>query len=327
MGASSMRRSVFGLVCIAGLAAGCSARDTNGTIVASGYVEATEVRLATKIGGTLITLGVKEGDHVTRGQKLAQIDPTDLQLALNTARAERGQAAADLALRQAGFRREEIAEAKNSLAQLQTELEGAERELARFQGLLDSGAGVAKTRDDARTRRDALAAGVRAATDRLRKLESGFRGEEIAAAQARLAAADARIAQLEQQIKDTTLVSPAAGVITEKLVEQGELLPAGTPVLVITDLQDCWLTVYVSEPDLGVIRLGQEIQVVTDDGQSRTGRVTFIASQAEFTPKNVQTRDERAKLVYKLKIGLPNQDGLFKTGMPAEARIGGRTRG
>ncbi len=89
----------------------------------------------------------------------------------------------------------------------------------------------------------------------------------------------------------------------------------------ITDLDDAWLTVYVGEPDLGRIRLGQEAEVVTDDGQTRKGKVTFIASKAEFTPKNVQTRDERVKLVYKVKIGLENKDGLFKPGMPAEARL------
>jgi len=90
---------------------------------------------------------------------------------------------------------------------------------------------------------------------------------------------------------------------------------------VITDLADAWLTVYVGEPDLGRIRIGQEADVVTDDGQSRKGRITFVAAQAEFTPKNVQTRDERVKLVYKVKVGLDNQDGLFKPGMPAEARF------
>jgi HlyD family secretion protein len=91
--------------------------------------------------------------------------------------------------------------------------------------------------------------------------------------------------------------------------------------VVITDLAEPWLTVYVPELDLGRLRIGQEAQVRTDDGQARRGRVTFIASKAEFTPKNVQTRDERVKLVYKLKIGLENQDGLFKPGMPAEARL------
>ena len=114
--------------------------------------------------------------------------------------------------------------------------------------------------------------------------------------------------------------------MTEKLAEQGELLARGTGLVVVTDLANAWLNVYVSETDLGRIRLDQQASVVTDDGQTRGGRVTFVAAQAEFTPKNVQTRDERVKLVYKVKVALENKDGLFKPGMPAEAHLRARQR-
>jgi HlyD family secretion protein len=96
---------------------------------------------------------------------------------------------------------------------------------------------------------------------------------------------------------------------------------AGAPLLVLTNLKEPWLTVYVGALDLPKLRLGQQADVTTDDGQPRKGTISYIASQAEFTPKNVQTRDERVKLVYKVKIGLENEDGLFKPGMPAEARL------
>jgi HlyD family secretion protein len=109
--------------------------------------------------------------------------------------------------------------------------------------------------------------------------------------------------------------------VTEKIAEQGELLQPGAGLCVVTNLSDAWLTVYVTGPDLGRIRLGQEAEVRTDDGQTRQGKVRYIASEAEFTPKNVQTRDERVKLVYRIKIGLDNADGMFKPGMPAEARL------
>jgi HlyD family secretion protein len=187
--------------------------------------------------------------------------------------------------------------------------------------LLASGSGTDKSRDDARTRRDVAAAGLQAARERLRKLRAGSRPEEIEAAAARVAAADARIAQLRQQIADAVVASPVDGVVTEKLVEKGELVTPGAGLAVVTELARPWLTVYLPEPDLGRIRLGQEAEVLTDSGQTRTGRVTFVSPQAEFTPKNVQTPDERAKLVYKVKIGLENPDGLFKPGMPAEARL------
>ena len=123
------------------------------------------------------------------------------------------------------------------------------------------------------------------------------------------------------QVEDATVLAPRAGLVTSRLVEPGEILAPGAVLVVVTDLADAWLTAYLGERDLGRIRLGQEAQVVTDDGQSRTGKVTFIASQAEFTPKNVQTAEEREKLVYRVKIALPNGDGLFKPGMPATARL------
>jgi HlyD family secretion protein len=171
------------------------------------------------------------------------------------------------------------------------------------------------------------AASLDATRERLRRLEAGSRREEIDAARARLQAADARIAQLEQQLKDSVITSPVSGVVTEKLTEAGELAARGTGLVIVTDLADAWLNVYVGEPDLGRIRLGQEAEVRTDDGQARKGRVSFVASRAEFTPKNVQTRDERVKLVYRIKVALENADGLFKPGMPAEAHLqpaGGR---
>ena len=161
--------------------------DTDDTrIFAAGHVEATQVRLATKIGGTLEWFPLEEGDHVAAGQEIARIETVDLELMLATARAERDLAAADLSLRQAGFRREEIAAARAQAAALQTELVAAERELARFQGLLDSGSGTGKARDDALTRRDRTLQELRAAEEQLRKLEAGFRSEEIAAARARV---------------------------------------------------------------------------------------------------------------------------------------------
>jgi membrane fusion protein YbhG len=109
--------------------------------------------------------------------------------------------------------------------------------------------------------------------------------------------------------------------VTRRLAEKGELAARGTGIVVVTDLADAWLNAYVTEPDLGRLRVGQEAQVVTDDAQTRKGRVSFVASEAEFTPKNVQTRDERVKLVYRIKVALDNADGLFKPGMPATARL------
>jgi HlyD family secretion protein len=290
-------------------------------IAASGHVEATEVRLSAKGAGQVAALAVQEGDRVTAGQEVARIDTTDLRLALDVAKAERAQADAERRLRVAGARKEDIAEADAQQDRAQAELRGSQEDLVRMEKLLASGSGVDKARDDARTRRDMAAANLEAARERLRKLRAGSRPQEIDAAAARVAGADARIAQLQQQIADAVITSPIAGVVTGRLVEAGELVTRGTAVVVVTELARPWLTVYLSEPDLGRIRLGQEAEVSTDGGQRRTGRVTYVSPQAEFTPKNVQTPDERAKLVYKVKLGLENADGLFKPGMPAQARL------
>jgi HlyD family secretion protein len=307
---------------VAALAAGaCRESDEPGLIVASGHVEATEVLVSTKAAGTIERLAVDEGSVVATAQEIARIDATDTRLALATARAERAQAEAELRLRRAGSRVEDVREAEAQVVRAEADLAGAAKDLDRMEGLLAAGSGTTKSRDDARTRRDVAAAGLDAARERLQRLQAGFRQEEKDAAAARLQATDARIAQLDQQLKDAVIASPVAGVVTQKLAEQGELAARGAGLVVVTDLASAWLNVYVAEPDLARIRLGQEAEVVTDDAQTRRGRVSFVSSRAEFTPKNVQTRDERVKLVYKVKIALDNADGLFKPGMPAEARL------
>jgi HlyD family secretion protein len=302
--------------------AACNRQGDTSQIVASGHVEATDVRISAKVPGRLQAVPVREGDVVAAGQELARVDTTDLNLALRQARAERELAGAELKLRLAGTRKEDIGELEAQLQGVQADLEGAQKDLDRMQGLLDSGSGTTKSRDDARTKRDSLLAKLQSMRQALARLHAGFRPEEIEAARARVAGVDAKIAQLEQQIADATVVAPIAAMVTEKVAEPGELVQAGAPLVVLTNLKEPWLTVYVGALDLPKLRLGQPADVTTDDGQSRKGTITYIASQAEFTPKNVQTRDERIKLVYKLKLGLPNDDGLFKPGMPASARFG-----
>lgn len=313
------------LLCLAGTAlaslAGCHRETDTSQIVASGHVEATDVRISAKVPGRLQSLAVKEGDAVAAGQELARTETTDLKLALQQARAEREQASAELRLRLAGARKEDIAELEAQVRGVLADFEGAQKDLDRMQGLFDSGSGTTKGRDDARTRRDSLAAKLQSMRQALARLRAGFREEEIEGARARVSAVEAKMAQLEQQIKDATVSAPLAATVTEKVAEAGELVQAGAPLVVLTNLKEPWLTVYVGALDLPKLRLGQPADVTTDDGQARKGTITYIASQAEFTPKNVQTRDERIKLVYKVKLGLPNEDGLFKPGMPAQARF------
>ncbi len=316
-----MKRSLVFVPLVALVAGGCGPAENDGLIVASGHVEATEVLVSAKVAGTLERLLVDEGSVVKIGQELARIDATDTRLALGAANAEIDLARAELRLRLSGARIEDVREAEALLARSEADLEGAQKDLDRMEGLLSAGSGTTKARDDARTRRDIAEASLDAARERVRRLKAGSRPEEIDAARARVAAAEARVAQLGQQLEDAVITSPVEGVVTEKLSETGELLARGTGIVVVTDLDNAWVNAYIIEPDLSRLRLGQAAEVLTDDGQTRGGRLSFVASRAEFTPKNVQTRDERVKLVYRIKVSVENADGLFKPGMPATARL------
>lgn len=297
------------------------AREAHRELLSSGHIEATEVRIASKVPGRVRAITAQEGDRIDAGAMLAEVDTTDLHLALETALADRAQAEAELRLRRAGARREDIAEARAMLAQATADLDNAAKDLTRVETLMSAGSATEKQRDDATTRRD-LARGRRdAAADRLERLQNGSRAEEIEAAEARVSAGTARAAQIRQQISDARVVSPTSGRVTERLAEPGEVVGIGTPLLMVTDLGAPWLTIYVGEPDLPRIHLGQSVDVIADGGQKRAGKISFIASEAEFTPRNVQTRDERVKLVFKVKVALENTDELWKPGMPAEARL------
>ena len=314
-----MKRTLI-LLTLAGLGAiACNPQARSTDIVAAGHVEATDVHISAKVGGRLIDAPLKEGDLVKAGALLARLDTTDVEILIRQATADHAQAEADLRLRLAGARKEDIAEMEAQIRATEADIAGARVDLERMQGLLDRSSGTTKARDDARTRLNVLEARLAAQRQTLARLNSGSRPEEIDAARARVASIDARIAALTQQKNDATLISPTDGVLTSRVAEPGEQLQVGSPICVITQLSEAWLTVYVTDVDLARIRIGQEATVKTDGGQTRKGRLTYIASKAEFTPKNVQTRDERIKLVYRVKVGLDNADGFFKPGMPAEA--------
>jgi HlyD family secretion protein len=302
----------------------------------SGHVEATEIRLAPEVGGRIVLLNVKEGDRVEAGQLLLRLDPRDAELALERARAEREAAEAQLRLLQAGSRREDVAQAqaqaqatRDDVQAVRAELQAAEADLQRFEALLQANAGSRKQRDDALARRDvarervqATESRVRAAEENVSRLRAGARPQEIDAARARVAVAAAQVASVEEAIKDSALASPSRGTVTQKLAEVGEVVAPGTPVLVIVDLDHAWADVFVPEPVIPRLRIGQPASLFTDAGGSGLpGTVTFISPKAEFTPRNVQTAEERSKLVYRVRVTVDNSGGVLKEGMPVEAEI------
>ena len=302
--------------------AGCASRSKN-EIHASGQIEITEVRVASKVGGTVAAEPFEEGDHVARAQLLAVIDTVDLDLQRRSALGDRDQARASLALLEAGARIEDVRAADAEVARRAADLTGAERDLERMQSLLDSGSVSEKSRDDARVRRDMARASHDAAREALARLRRGSRPEELAAARAALARSQARLDAVDQQIRDCRITAPLDGTVTARLVERGELVTPGAGIAVVGDLARPWLTVFVDATDLPRIRIGDRVRVTTDapHDAAHAGRVSYVASTAEFTPRNVQTRDERAKLVYRVKVLLPNPGGALKPGMPADAVI------
>jgi HlyD family secretion protein len=334
-GAASTCRAGAAVLCAA-LAGACEQAADPNLVRASGYVEATEVRVASEVPGRLLALRVAEGDRVQAGDLIAQLDTTDAQLAIRRAEADREQAVAQLALLRAGARPEEIRQAEAQVQAAEAEIRvgdvevaAASRDLERFEALLRSNSGSRKQRDDAAARVDAAKARVEAAQEALRgarqvvaRLRAGARPQEIAAARARVAAVEAQMAALQESVSDAAVTAPAAGIVTEKLANTGELLAARAPIVVITDLDRAWANVYVDEPIVPRLRIGQPARLRTDaGGDSVPGTITFVSPRAEFTPRNVQTAEERSKLVYRIKVTVDNRTGLLKQGMPVEAEI------
>jgi HlyD family secretion protein len=302
----------------------------------SGNVEATEVHTAAEVGGRLVELRVDEGDRIEAGAVIARLDTEDTMLQIARTRADRATAVAQLRLLEAGSRAEDIRQGRAQVdaagadtAAIDAEIKAAQLDLDRFQALLTANAGSVKQRDDAQARLDAAIARQRAAQDRVRsaretlaRLEAGSRPEEIQTARARVTVSDAQIAVLEKSVRDASVISPISGIVTQKLVDAGEIIARGTPLVVITDLDHAWANLFVPEPMVPRVALGQAATVLTDaGGQGIEGKVTFISPRAEFTPRNVQTSEERSKLVYRIKVTVDNSAGVLKLGMPVDAEL------
>ena len=329
-----MRRQILAAAALLSLA-GCRQPEPSNMLRVSGQVEATEVQVASEVGGRIVELRVSEGDRVRQGDLVARLDARNTELQINRVRADRAAAVAQLRLLQAGSRAEDIRQAEAQVAAVETdvqaeqaELKAAQADLDRFEALLQANAGSQKQRDDARARVDVAAERVRGAQERVRaareavfRLRAGARPEEIETARARVAAADAQLAILQKATADAVVAAPVAGVVTMKLVDSGELVAPGMPLVVVTDLDHAWANLFVPEPMIPRVKLGQAAMVLTDAGQSLPGTVSFLSPKAEFTPRNVQTADERSKLVYRIKVTVDNSAGILKQGMPVDAEL------
>jgi HlyD family secretion protein len=327
------RAEIF-LLCI--IAAACAQPPPADRVRVSGQIEATDVQVAAQVGGRLLERRVAEGDRVKPGDIVARLDTADAELALARVTSERDAIDAQLRLLLAGARAEDIRQADDQIASGEAEVRGVDVEIAaaqadvdRFEGLLASNSGSRKQRDDAVTRRDVAKERAQGARDRVRaaretaaRLRAGSRREDVEAARARLAAATAQIAAWQKAIADATVIAPSAGLVTETLADVGELLSPRAPIVIVSDLDHVWANVYVGEPIVPRLRVGQAVTVFTDaGGAGLPGTVSVVSSKAEFTPRNVQTAEDRSKLVYRIKVSVDNAGGVLKAGMPVEAEL------
>ncbi len=311
-------------IAAAAIAAASCARTPAG-IEASGTIEATEIRVASKVTGQILSMGAREGDALRPGEAIALIDHEALDLQLGQAEAGVELAKAQLDLLLAGARGEDLAQAEAALDSAREAARIARADAARSAELFASGSATAKQRDDADARAAQAEAQERSAEQALKKLVSAARPEELRAARARLEQAEWTARAARKQIDDCEVKAPIAGLVSKRLSEPGELATAGSGLVTMIDPASLTLTIYVPETSLASIAIGQSASIAVDSAPGRAfpGKVSRISPKAEFTPKNVQTKDERVKQVFAVTIDLGDGEGVLKPGMPADAELGG----
>lgn len=289
----------------------------------SGNIETTEVDLGFKISGRIVQISVQEGDWVEKGKVIARLDDEDLRQRLELARATLRSAQARLEKLLAGSRTEEVKEAEANLQQAQFDLENKKTQYERMKTLFDGRVIPRETLDNAEARFKIAKAALEGATEIYKKVKEGPRREDIEDGRAQVEQARASLRLVETQLSYAALQSPISGIVLVKSGEVGEVINPGTSVLTLADIVNVWLKAYIPETELSRVRWGQEVIVTTDlhPRKEYKGKITFISSQSEFTPKQIQTEKERVTLVYRIKVDIPNPDRELKPGMPADGRI------
>ncbi len=295
----------------------------DGAMKLSGNIEVTESNVGFKIPGRIVRLLVDEGAVVKAGDCLAVLDSGELEKVVSQQTAILGEAETRLGELRAGSRPQEIGQAQASVIASEAELTRTKKDFDRAQVLFENGAISAAQYDGAKSLYESRKASFEGSADRLSLVREGPRQEDIRAGAYRVEQARSALGVAEKRLADTRIHAPMDGVVLRKNVEVGETVGAGTPVFTIGNLMDPWVKVYVKEDKLGLVRLGQKASVTVDSLKNRSfdGTVTFVSSEAEFTPKTVQTDEERVKLVFGIKVKVANPGGELKPGMPADVRI------
>lgn len=294
------------------IAAGC-AEEQNPSFAGSGIIEATEVTIGAKTPGTILEMPVENGSQVNEGDLIARIDVEQFVL-------QRKVAEADLAQLDwtEKIQRQNIEGVREQLKQAQDRLELTKKTYDRVSNLFSQGAATADQLDTVKTELSVNTAAVRGAESRLSEAQTSV--SSLAAQRQKIGA---NMDLLDKSIGDGAIISPVTGEVIDKFVEAGEVVMAAAPLCTVADLRTVKLRIYVSENMLGKITVGQNVGIAIDSrpGERFPGTVTWISPKAEFTPKNIQTRESRADLVYAVEITVPNPEGIFRIGMPAEAYV------
>ena len=305
------------------LAAACR-RGEDGAIRLNGRVEAPLVDLAPKVTGRVVEVRVREGDRVKAGDLLVALDLGETSLSVERDRDALGSAEARLLDLQSGNRSQEVAAAEADLADKRAAVDLARKELARQEALIAKKVGVPRDLDRAKTELARAQAAPTASAERLALAREGFRKYQTQQAASDVRRAATVLRQSETVAREAELRAPADGVILHRMAEPGLLLGPGQPALTMAFADRLYVRTFVPETRLGRVRPGSTARVVVDafPGKSFPARVTEVSPTAEFTPKAVETREERVNLVYAAKVDLDaGWDAPLVPGQPAEVFV------
>ncbi len=289
----------------------------------SGNIEAHESLVSFKVSGRIVELPVDEGMSMKTGDLLARIDSDDYRQQVMTDEATQHMRNRQLVLGLAGSRWQDIEAAKQTVIDTKADLDQKRKDYDRYQALYEKDEISGQTRDQAATNVTRAQATYERAQEMLNELVEGTRKEELDVDRANVRQSRENLEMSKIRLSYTVLRAPFDGVVLVREAELGEVVSPGTPIVTLADLDHIWLRLYLPETDLGKVRWGQTVIVRTDTypGKDYEGRVSVIASDAEFTPKSVQTEKERVTLVYRIKIDVENPNHELKPGMPADAYI------
>lgn len=302
---------------------GCSKKEDEGIISSTGTIESVNVTVSSKVAGQIDALNFKEGDRIKEGDLLLSIDHDLLDIQLRQAQAGVDLAQAQYNLVKNGATKNDIKIQSDLVEQARINLDAAKTDRDRTENLYKENSITKQQYDNALSRYDLAAAQYQTAKDNLTKIKNITRPEDIESARANLNKAISAYDLLKQNISDCSVYAPVNGIISKKFVEKGEIVNPQSSLLKISDLETVNLMIYVSETELGKVKLNKTADVTVDAYKDKVykGKVIFISPEAEFTPKNIQTKDERTKLVFGVKLEIPNPQFDLKPGMPADAKL------